>query len=59
MANFLDAEDIHWTPGVSSSSGTASVDFNDNDIHELFSNISDDELEQYVPALPLNKANVN
>lgn len=59
MANFLDAEDIHWTPGVSSSSGTASVEFSDNDIHELFSNISDDELEQYVPALPLNKGTVN
>jgi hypothetical protein len=52
-------EDIHWTPGVSSSSGTASVEFNDNDIHELFSNISDDELEQYVPSLPLNKGTVN
>jgi hypothetical protein len=59
MANYLDAEDIHWTPGVSSSSGTASVEFNDNDIHELFSNISDDELEQYVPSLPLNKGTVN
>jgi hypothetical protein len=59
MANYLDADDIHWTPGVSSSSVTASVEFSDNDIHELFSNVSDDELEQYVPSLPLNKGTVN
>lgn len=59
MANYLDAGDIHWTPGVSSSSETASVDFSDNDIHELFSNVSDDELEQYVPSLPINKGTVN
>jgi hypothetical protein len=59
MANYLDADDIHWTPGVSSSSETASVEFSDNDIHELFSNVSDDELEQYVPSLPLNKGTVN
>ena len=59
MANYLDADDIHWTPGLSSSPETASVDFSDNDIHELFSNVSDDELEQYVPPLPLNKGTVN
>ncbi len=59
MANYLDAGDIHWTPGVSSTSETASVEFSDNDIHELFSNVSDDELEQYVPSLPLNKGSVN
>lgn len=59
MANYLDADDIHWTPGVSSTSETASVEFSDNDIHELFSNVSDDELEQYVPSLPLNKGTVN
>ena len=59
MANYLDAGDIHWTPGVSSSSETASVDFSDNDIHELFSNVSDDELEQYVPSLPVDKGTVN
>lgn len=59
MANYLDAGDIHWTPGVTSSSETASVEFSDNDIHELFSNVSDDELEQYVPSLPLNKGSVN
>ena len=59
MANYLDADDIHWTPGISSSSETASVEFSDNDIHELFSNVSDDELEQYVPSLPLNKGTEN
>ena len=59
MANYLDADDIHWTPGISSSSETASVEFSDNDIHELFSNVSDDDLEQYVPSLPLNKGSVN
>jgi len=59
MANYLDADDIHWTPGISSSLETASVEFSDNDIHELFSNVSDDELEQYVPSLPLDKGSVN
>ena len=59
MANYLDNHDIHWTPGITSSSETASVDFSDNDIHELFSNVSDDELEQYIPSLPLNKGSVN
>jgi hypothetical protein len=59
MANYLDAGDIHWTPGISSNSETASVEFSDNDIHELFSNVSDDELEQYVPSLPLDKGSVN
>lgn len=59
MANYLEAGDIHWTPGVTSSSETASVEFSDNDIHELFSNVSDAELEQYVPLLPLNKGSVN
>jgi hypothetical protein len=59
MANYLDTHDVHWTPGITSPSETASVDFSDNDIHELFSNVSDDELEQYNPSLPLNKGSVN
>jgi len=59
MANYLDAGDFHWTPGVLSSSETASVEFSDNDIHELFSNVSDDELEQYVPSLPVDKGTLN
>jgi hypothetical protein len=57
MANFLDAADFHWTPG--STSETATVDFSDNDIHELFSNISDAELEQYHIASPAEKRSVN
>jgi hypothetical protein len=56
IANYLDADDIHWTPGVAPE--TASVEFTDNDIHALFSNVSDAELEQYHP-LPLKKGNVN
>jgi len=59
MANYLDTDDIHWTPGVSNSSETASIELSDNDIHELFSNVSDDELEQYIPPLPLEKGTVN
>ena len=59
MANYLDAADIHWTPGLGASSGTASVDFNDNDIHELFSNVGDEELEQYLPTLSTEKGTVN
>jgi hypothetical protein len=59
MANYLDSDDIHWTPGITSSSETASVEFNDNDIHELLSSVPDDELEQYYPALPEEKGTVN
>jgi hypothetical protein len=59
MANYLEAADIHWTPGLGASSGTASVDFNDNDVHELFSNVEDDELEQYLPTLSTEKGTVN
>lgn len=56
IANYLDADDIHWTPGVAPE--TASVEFTDNDIHALFSNVTDAELEQYHP-LPLEKGSVN
>lgn len=59
MANFLDADDIHWTPGITTQHETASVDFSDNDIHDLLSNVPDDELEQYAPSLPVQKGNVN
>lgn len=59
MANYLDADDIHWVPDISAPSETASVDFSDNDIHELFSSVSDTELEQYLPSLPDQKRNVN
>jgi len=59
MANFLDEDDIHWTPGLSSSSETASAEFSDNDIHELLSGVPDEELEQYSQTLPAAKATVN
>jgi hypothetical protein len=57
MANYLDAGDIHWTPGPAPE--TASVEYSDNDIHTLFSNISDVELEQYHPELPFEKGKAN
>ena len=57
MANYLDADDIHWTPGLAPE--TASVEFTDNDIRALFTNVSDAELEQYHPALPEEKGSVN
>jgi hypothetical protein len=59
MANFLDEDDIHWTPGLSSPSETASAEFSDNDIHELLSGVPDEELEQYSQTLPAAKATVN
>jgi len=59
MANYLDSDDIHWTPGIASSSETASVDFSENDIHDLLSSVPDDELEQYSALLPDDKRNVN
>jgi hypothetical protein len=59
MANYLDADDIHWTPGVSSSAETASVGFNDDDIHDLLKGVPDVELEQYSSSLPVQKGTVN
>jgi hypothetical protein len=58
MANYLDSDDIHWTPGISSTE-IASVAFNDNDIHDLLSSVPDDELEQYSALLPEDKGTVN
>jgi hypothetical protein len=57
MANYLDSDDIHWTPGISSSS--VSADFNENDIHDLLSGVPDEELEQYSTLLSDDKRNVN
>lgn len=57
MANYLDSDDIHWTPGINTE--TASVDFSEGDIHELLSNVPDDELEQYSNTLPEDKGTVN
>jgi hypothetical protein len=56
MANYLDSGDIHWTPSISSS--TALADFTESDIHDLLSNVSDSELEQYLPTSD-KKATVN
>ena len=57
MANYLDSDDIHWTPGISSSS--VSADFSENEIHDLLSGVPDEELEQYSTLLPDDKRNVN
>jgi hypothetical protein len=57
MANYLDADDIHWNPGPSPE--TASIEYTENDIHTLFSNVSDVELEQYHPELPFEKGKAN
>ena len=59
MADFLNDEDVHWTPGGGTETVTASVDFNDTEIHDLFSNVPDTELEQYLPVLPSGKQTVN
>lgn len=57
MANYLDTDDIHWTPGLSTQ--TASADFSDSDIHDLLNSVPDSELEQYLPVLPEPKRTVN
>lgn len=59
MANYLDVHDVHWTPGVSSNTSTAGVDFNDDDIHDLLRGVPDIELEQYSATLPEQKGTVN
>ncbi len=57
IANYLDAHDVHWVPG--STVQGASADFNDNDISDLLSNVSDSELEQYLPDSPEEKQVTN
>jgi hypothetical protein len=59
MANYLENHDVHWVPGTSPGTPTASVDFDDVEISELLSNVSDAELEQYVPDLPIQKGTIN
>jgi hypothetical protein len=59
MANFLDSDDIHWTPGIASATEIASVVLNDNDINDLLSSVPDVELEQYSALLPEEKPTVN
>jgi hypothetical protein len=57
MANYLDNHDVHWVPGTAVQD--ASAEFNDNDISDLLSNVSDSELEQYLPELPEQKQATN
>jgi hypothetical protein len=59
MANYLDIDDVHWTPDNPSDLQTAIVDLSDNDIHDLLSSVSDVELEQYSLLLPEQKPSVN
>lgn len=57
IANYLDIHDVHWVPSPSVQGAPA--DFNDNDISDLLSNVSDSELEQYLPDLPEQKQVAN
>ncbi|MEJ0081252.1 MAG: hypothetical protein WDM78_09980 [Puia sp.] len=59
MANYLDVDDVHWTPDNTSDLQTATVDLSDNDIHDLLSSVPDVELEQYSLLLPEQKPSVN
>jgi hypothetical protein len=59
MANYLDIDDVHWTPDNTSSLETSTVNLSDNDIHDLLSSVPDVELEQYSLLLPEQKPSVN
>jgi hypothetical protein len=59
MVNFLDIDDVHWTPDNPSDLQTSTVDLSDNDIHDLLGNVPDVELEQYSLLLPEQKPSVN
>ena len=59
MANYLDSDDIHWTPDNTTNLQTSTVDLSDNDIHDLLSSVPDVELEQYSLLLPEQKPSVN
>jgi len=59
MVNFLDKDDVHWTPDNSSDLQTSTVDLSDNDIHDLLGSVPDVELEQYSLLLPEQKPSVN
>ena len=59
IANYLDSDDIHWTPDNMSDLQTSTVDLSDNDIHDLLGNVPDVELEQYSLLLPEQKPSVN
>lgn len=59
MANYLDIDDVHWTPDNTSSLETSTVNLSDNDIHDLLGSVPDVELEQYSLLLPEQKPSVN
>ena len=59
MVNFLDLDDVHWTPDNTSALETSTVNLSDNDIHDLLSSVTDVELEQYSLLLPEQKPSVN
>lgn len=59
MANYLDVDDVHWTPENPSSMETSTVNLSDNDIHDLLGSVPDVELEQYSLLLPEQKPAVN
>ena len=59
MVNFLDIDDVHWTPDNTSNLQTSTVDLSDNDIHDLLGSVPDVELEQYSLLLPEQKPSVN
>jgi hypothetical protein len=59
MANFLDVDDVHWTPDNPSAMETSTVNLSDNDIHDLLGSVPDVELEQYSLLLPEQKPSVN
>jgi hypothetical protein len=59
MVNFLDIDDVHWTPDNPSDPQTSTVNLSDNDIHDLLGIVPDVELEQYSLLLPEQKPSVN
>jgi hypothetical protein len=59
MANYLEVDDVHWTPDNPSSLETSTVTLSDNDIHDLLGIVPDVELEQYSLLLPEQKPSVN
>jgi hypothetical protein len=59
MANYLDVDDVHWTPDNPTSLESSTVTLSDNDIHDLLGSVPDVELEQYSLLLPEQKPSVN
>jgi hypothetical protein len=59
LSSYLDSGAIQMSPDISSYAETASLDFSDNDVHELLISVPDVELEQYSPALAEQKPTVN